>query len=144
MGEAVAIGASIVGLVVPALHGTRLMLNDIERVVNAPDTIKSLKEDLTSLDVTLKSLRNVDESEWESLGDTVVAQVEVAIGTCEQACQTFSSDLQQWTRRSRDGKRSWRDQIKIGFFKERQIEAFSSHLQRCKLTCSSVVATATL
>ena len=144
MAEALSVAAGVTGLVVPALHGIRLLLDDIQKIVDAPTLVESLKQDLTSLDTTLESLKAIKDAVWTTLGDTIATQSKTAISTCKTACETFHSDLQRWTRRSQGGKLSWRDRAKVGFFKEHQIKAISEHLQSCKLTCNNVVGIATL
>lgn len=144
MSDPLTVSASVVGVVVPALHGTRLLLDDIKKIINAPKVIRELKDNLDSLDATLQLLQAIEETEWTLLGDNIAAQSKTTVNTCERACETFRSDLLRWTRRSKDGKLSLKDRARIGFFKESQIKAISQHLQSCKLTCSNVVTMATL
>jgi hypothetical protein len=106
--------------------------------------VESLKEDLRSVDLALKSLQAVHDSEWKSLGGTVADESKVAISSCKRACDTFRADLQRWTRHSEEGKLSWQDRANVGFFKQRQIKSTSEQLQTCKLTINSVVGIATL
>ena len=144
MAEPLSVAASIVGVTVPALHGTRLLLDDLQGIIDAPKAVESLKEDLRSVDLALKSLQAVHDSEWKSLGETVADESKVAIRSCTRACNTFRADLQHWTRHSGEGKLSWKDRANVGFFKQRQIKSTSEQLQTCKLTINLVVGTATL
>ena len=144
MAEPLSVAASIVGVTVPALHGTRLLLDDLQGIIDAPKTVESLKEDLRSVDLALKSLQAVHDSEWKSLGETVADESKVAINSCTTACNTFRADLQRWTRHSEEGKLSWKDRANVGFFKQRQIKSTSEQLQTCKLTINLVVGIATL
>jgi hypothetical protein len=144
MAEPLSVAASIVGVTVPALHGTRLLLDDLQGIIDAPKTVESLKEDLRSVDLALKSLQAVHDSEWKSLGETVADESKVAINSCTRACNTFRADLQRWTRHSEEGKLSWKDRANVGFFKQRQIKSTSEQLQTCKLTINLVVGIATL
>jgi hypothetical protein len=144
MAEPLSVAASIVGVTVPALHGTRLLLDDLQGIIDAPKSVESLKEDLRSVDLALKSLQAVHDSEWKSLGGTVSDESKVVISSCTRACDTFRADLQHWTRHSEEGKLSWQDRANVGFFKQRQIKSTSEQLQACKLTINSVVGIATL
>jgi len=144
MAEPLSVAASIVGVTVPALHGTRLLLDDLHGIIDAPKSVESLKEDLRSVDLALKSLQAVHDSEWKSLGGTVSDESKVVISSCTRACDTFRADLQRWTRHSEEGKLSWQDRANVGFFKQRQIKSTSEQLQTCKLTINSVVGIATL
>ena len=144
MTDPFSIAGSIVSLTVPALHGIRLLLDDLQRLINAPRTVEGLKDDLLSVDMALKSLQAVDDPEWEALGGTVANQSKVAISTCTRACDMLRADLQKWTRHSEDGKLSWQDRANVGFFKQKRIIAMSEQLQTCKTTINSVACIATL
>jgi hypothetical protein len=144
MADALSVAAGIVGVTVPALHATRLLLDDIQSIVNAPKSVESMKEDLHSVDMALQSLQAIGDTEWKSLGGTVASESELAIITCARACDLFRADLQLWTKHSAEGKLSWQDRANVGFFKQRQIKSASEQLQTCKLTINSVVSIATL
>lgn len=144
MTDPLSAAAAVAGLVVPALHGARLLLNDLEKITDAPKAVKGLEEDLASVGASLESLKAIEEPQWYMLGDNVVERSKATIETCATSCDAMRGDLQRWTRRSRDGKLSWRDRAKIGFFKERRVKSMSEQLQSCKLTMSSVVGVATL
>lgn len=144
MADPLSVAASIVGITIPALHGTRLLLDDLQGIIDAPKSVESLKEDLRSVDLALKSLQAVHDSEWKALGATVTNESKVAISSCARACNAFRVDLQRWTRHSGEGKLSWQDRANVGFFKQRQIKSTSDQLQTCKLTINSVVGMATL
>jgi hypothetical protein len=44
MADPLSITASAVGIIVPALHGTRLLLEDLQQLKDAPKTVKRLVE----------------------------------------------------------------------------------------------------
>jgi hypothetical protein len=144
MADPLSVAASIVGVAVPALHGTRLLLDDLQSIIDAPQSVESLKEDLRSVDMALQSLQAIGDPEWKSLGGTVANQSKVAISTCKRVCDKFRADLQHWTRHSGEGQLSWQDRANVGFFKQRRIKSTSEQLQNCKLTLNSVVSIATL
>jgi len=144
MTDPLSVAASIAGIAVPALHGTRLLLDDLQGIIDAPKSVEGLKEDLRSVDMALQSLQAINDPEWKSLGETVANESKVAISTCTRACDMFRAHLQHWTRHSEEGKLSWQDRANVGFFKQRQIKSTSEQLQTCKLTINSVVSIATL
>jgi hypothetical protein len=144
MADPLAVAASVVGITVPALHGTRLLLDDLYRIKDAPEAVKSLKEDILSVDLALNSLQAVEDREWESLGGTIADESKAAITSCIRACAAFRTDLRRWTRHSADGKLSWQDRANVGFFKQRRIKSVSEQLQSCKITLNAVVSIATL
>lgn len=144
MADPVSAAAGFVGIIVPALHGARLLRRDIENLVDAPKAVGSLKEDLRSVDLAIEGLKAVKPAEWESLGQAVVEQSKVAVRTCESACDAFRSDLSRWTKHSEDGKLSLRDRFNVGFFQEQKIKSLSGQLQNCRSTINTAASTATL
>lgn len=144
MAEPLSVAAGIIGIVVPALHGARLLKEDVQKITDAPKVIADLRDDLTALETNLQSIQSIKDEEWTLLGPVVPDNTRNTIESCRQACSSFHGDLQRWTKRSRDGKLSWRDRTNIGFFKERQVRALVGQLQTCKSTFTSVVNVATL
>lgn len=142
MGDPLGTAAGVVGIVVPAMHATRLLLDDIEKIRVAPATVEGLKKELQGVILATESLQVVKPSELESLG--VAKQSLSAIKTCDEACEAFSKDLRRWTKHSEDGKMSWRDRINVGFFQDENIKSLSTRLQTCKTTLILAVSTATL
>jgi hypothetical protein len=69
MADPLSFTSSIVGVTVPALHGIRLLLDDVRRIKDAPSAVQSLKKDISSTDTALKSLQAVKEEEWRLLGE---------------------------------------------------------------------------
>jgi len=144
MADPLSIAASIVGIIVPALHGTRLLLVDLQQLNDAPKTIKRVTDDVQSVLSTLELLKGVEEGDWKSLGQNVAAQSKATISSCTQACNLFRVDLQKWTRHSEDGKLTWLDRANVGFFKKDQAKAMSEQLQSCRLAINLNVGVATL
>jgi hypothetical protein len=144
MADPLSITASVVGITVPALHGIRMLLEDLQQLKEAPKTVKRLLEDVQSVDTSLSLLRGVEDREWDLLGASVVEESKTTISNCTQACNLFRADLQHWTRHSEGGKLAWQDRTSVGFFKQGQIKAISEQLQNCKLSINSVVSIATL
>jgi hypothetical protein len=140
----IGVAASIVGITVPALHGARLLLNDIQQIKGAPKAIVILKNELRSLKMAYDSLKAVEQSDWDSLGDNVADQAKVVVTTCEEACNLFRADLQHWTKHSGDGTLSWQDKLNVGFFKQQRIKALSDQLRNCFSMMNLVVSVATL
>jgi hypothetical protein len=144
MADPLSITAGVVGIIAPALHTTRLLLQDLQELKDAPKTIKRLGEDVQSIDTALKLLQSIEEREWGLLGADVAKQSETTISSSTQACNIFRADLQKWTRHSEDGKLAWLDRANVGFFKKDQVKAMSEQLQSCKLAINLTVSVATL
>lgn len=144
MADPLSITASAVGIIVPALHGTRLLLEDLQQLNDAPKTIKRLVDDVHLVHITLELVKGVGDGDWKSLGRNVAEQSKATISSCTQACNLFRADLQKWTRHSEDGKLTWLDRANVGFFKKDQAKAMSEQLQSCKLAINLIVGVATL
>jgi hypothetical protein len=97
-------------------------VDDLQKLVNAPEAVKLLKEDLLTIDKALSSLKVISSSQWESLGESVVDQATSAMTLCSGSCGRFSTDLSRWTWHSSDGKLSVQDRVMVGFFKQDQIK----------------------
>ena len=144
--EPISIAASSIGVVGPALHCLRQLMDDIQSVVDAPRAIKSLKDDLVAIDNALASLQNITDRQWQQLGDSVIAQSRTAAVSCAESCDNISKAL---ARRLRSGhgigkKLSWKERAVVGFFKQNQLKSMADQLQSCKITLTSVAANATL
>jgi hypothetical protein len=144
MPDPLSITASVMGITVPALHGIRLLLQDLQQLKDAPKTIRGLLEDVHSVETALELLQRVEEKEWAHLGTDIAEGSKTTISSCAQACNYFRSDLQQWTRHSKDGRIAWQDRANVGFLKRDRIRAMSTRLQSCKLALSSLVGIANL
>jgi hypothetical protein len=136
--------ASVVGLIVPAAHAARILLDDINSILGAPETIILIKQDLESLKKTLVALDTIPQVDLDLLGPEVIIEIKSALKLCNQACVKFSADLRRWTTHLDDGKLSWLEKVKVGFFKQKRINALSAQLQNWKLTIDQVVDMATL
>jgi hypothetical protein len=102
MANPLGVAASVVSITVPALHGARLLLGDLKKVKDAPETVQCLKDDVRSVDMELTSLGALKDQDWESLGESVAEESKTTIRV--KACDLFRADLQRWTRHSEDGK----------------------------------------
>lgn len=144
MADPVSITASIIGITAPALHGIRLLLNDVQNIKDAPDAILALEGHLHRVKLALSSLQAIEPREWECLGNNIMDEVESTVLFCTAACDRFRADLQRWTAHCQDGEFSWRDRAKVGFMKQGQIKSMQAHLQTCQIAINTVVSTATL
>jgi len=144
MADPLSVAASVVGLTVPALHGTRILLDDLQKLQDAPKTIGRLADELRSVETALNLLEGVEAREWDMLGTTAAGWSKTTIGSYTHACKLFRVDVQRWTRHSDDGKLAWQDRANVGFFKREQIRAMSEQLQTFKLTINTIVSIANL
>jgi len=144
MAEAVGLAAGIVDIVVPALHGARLLLGDLEKITNVPDAIAKLRKDVASISASWVLLKDIEEPVWLSLGTAVADHSKATLESCEAACDVIRSDLQRWTKHSKGATLSWLDCVQVGFFRDHQLKAHAAHLHAYRLTFNSIVETAAL
>src|SRR5437773_1377424 len=77
--DPLSIASSVVSIVAPTLHCVRLLMDDLQKIVDAPSAVKSLNDDLLTIDAALTSLQAVSNQQWASLGETVMNQSESAM-----------------------------------------------------------------
>ncbi len=63
MANPLSITASIAGIIIPALHNTRLLLGDLQQLNDIPKIIKHLTDDIQSVQTTLELLQGVKEGD---------------------------------------------------------------------------------
>ena len=136
--------SAVVGLIVPALHGARLLYDDLRKIIDAPKAVENLKEDLASVVSNLELLQAIKEAQWAVLGPQVAFQLKDTTSAGLKKCEVLHTQFEGWTKHSRDGKMSWRDKLNVGFLKEDRIKDTREQLQSTKLTLNSIVSIATL
>lgn len=144
MANPLSIGAGMGGIINLALHGSRLLLDNTQSIIDAPKALEALETNLSSMEMALTLLQAVEDIEWELLGDTIAKQSKAAIQTYTITCDLFRTDLQRWTKHSDKGRLSWLDKANVGFFKQRRIKAASIQLQTYQTSINLVASIATL
>jgi hypothetical protein len=144
MGDPLSVTAGVVGIVAPALHVSRLLLNDLKSIKDAPTNIKALTGNIDSLTMALTSVETIDDNEWRSLGPALIDNAKATITSSTATCERFSADVQRWTKRSKDGSLSFLDRSMIGYFKKIHLESMNGEIQTCQTKITSVVSIATL
>jgi hypothetical protein len=144
MGDPFSVTAGVVGIVAPALHISRVLLNDLKSIKDAPDNIKTLTDNIDSLTMALTSVESIDDKEWKSLGPALIDNARATITTSTATCERFNADVQKWTKRSKDGSLSLLDRSMIGFFRQHHLISMSGEIQTCQIKITSVVSIATL
>ncbi|KFY92602.1 hypothetical protein V498_04838 [Pseudogymnoascus sp. VKM F-4517 (FW-2822)] len=93
MSDPLSITASVVGITVAALHSTRLLLEDLQQLKDAPKTVKRLVEEVHSINIALKLVQDMEDREWEHLEDGKLAWKDrVNVGFFKQAQIKAMSD----------------------------------------------------
>ncbi len=100
------ITVGVVGVVAPAAHCVRLLLDDLRRIKDAPDEVKTLTGELDTINGILESLDKLPKEQWESLGETIPTLTEKASKLCGDSCTKFRDDLRRWTQHGCHGEGS--------------------------------------
>lgn len=144
MADPFSIVAGVAGIVAPAVHSTRVLLDVIQEISDAPAVVIGLKEDIQLVRATLESLQAVSESQWATLNSAVIEHSKTTIRICSESCDRFTANLENWTRRSGNDKLSFQDRATVGFLKQRQIKSMSEQLQKHRSVLKLVIGAATL
>ncbi|OTA82916.1 hypothetical protein M434DRAFT_84320 [Hypoxylon sp. CO27-5] len=144
MGDPFSIAAGVVGILAPTVHYTRVLLDDLQNIFDAPEVVEDLKGDLRSVHLTLESLRAVKEAEWAAASPSTLEQSKMIITSCKDSCTKLKADLDRWTRHSSSGRLSWQDRAIVGFWKQSRIKSMSKQLQKYQIALNLVASTATL
>lgn len=138
------ISVGIIGVIAPTLSGVQLLYTELQKIVEAPNVVERLRDDLKSITASLVSIKQIEDKVWHSLGPTVLDQSRDAIESCQTACSRIRSNLQKWTKHSPGDKLSMRDRMTIGFFGEQQLKSLSAQIESHNGIFSRVVETAAL
>ncbi|KAL1839511.1 hypothetical protein VTJ49DRAFT_1449 [Mycothermus thermophilus] len=140
MADPLSIASGVVGI----LSTVQTLLSDFDNIINAPKTLQSLKTRLKQLDQALASLQSVKDEEWQSLGDSVVAQSRTALESCEKTCNQLRTTLDRWTRRTGKGELKLLDRFLFGYFRQPQVKSINDELSQALAEITALAATANL
>lgn len=133
----------IFGIAVPALHGVRLLMQDIENIKDAPQTIKDVHRQLELLQLSIESLYGIEPEQWEGLGQAVVDQSRATLQSCDNICNDLRRRIRNWTK-SRNGELTWREKVVFGCFKDHKIAVERNTLKCCRAELNMTINMATL
>ena len=142
------VGSAIIGVVAVGLHATHLLIEDIERIKDVPETLAAVRQDLQNIEAVLQSLSTaLSAQDLGSIDSRQLIQdvrVESAVQACNERCVAFRGTLKKLTTHSTDTDLSRRDQFRIGMFGTKKIDSFRRQLQICKGTLDTALHTANL
>ena len=106
MADPLSFTASIAAVTVPAMHDIRLLLDDLQRIADAPKTVKDLEDDIRSADRAATLLQAMKDSEWEPLGRAVADGTKSAptsnVGRATLEMESYCGAIEQiWTSSSK-------------------------------------------
>ena len=136
--------ARMAGIVAPALHASRLLLDHLRQIKDAPEIIMTLIETVDSLTMALASVESIQESEWSSLVPAMIGLAKSPITHSTAACVRFREQFLLGASRFQDGSLRFSYQSEIGFFKEIQLQSLTRELRTWQAIITSAVSIATV
>lgn len=144
MTDPLSVAAGVTGFITFALHGIRVLLEDLDQIKQAPENVLALREELRSVQRSITSLSSISHNDWNSIDSNITAEAESVIESCGQTCETFRGRIEHWTRHSSGDKLSVLDRPHIGFFKSSEMKSMQGKLQAFKISIVCVASLATL
>lgn len=116
-------------------------------MAEAKDLMHDLATDLDNIQRPLAALEGLDVADEEAfpaaIGDLKNTGIAEAVNSCGSACETFSKNLQKWTKHSA-AKSSFRDRFLVGVWNKEKFATFRTRVQSCQATVQLAVASAQL
>lgn len=144
MTDPLSVVAGATGFITFALHGIRVLWQDLDNIKQAPENILSLKDELRSVERVISSLESIGDDDWKHVNANVVTEVKWNVESCTRTCEMFRLKVQHWTRHSTGEKLSLIDRPHIGFFRSSEIKSMHGKLQAYKTSISCVTSVGTL
>ncbi|KAJ5226237.1 hypothetical protein N7468_007462 [Penicillium chermesinum] len=132
MTDPLSVAAGVTGFVTFALHGIRVLLEDLDKIKEAPNNVLELKDELKSVERVVASLESIDDEDWNNMDTNIAVDAKTLIESCTKTCEAFRIKVQHWTRHSLGDKLSVLDRPFIGFFKSSEIDSMQRKLQAYK------------
>jgi hypothetical protein len=118
MADPLSITASVVAVAGLAYSSSKVLYELISTIRDAPSIFRDLNQDLTTLSHILTALRTKLPDRNATRGEAQLACLAAAEQTlqgCDLACRAFKEKIDGLTIHSQDGKRSFRDGLKLKF-----------------------------
>ncbi|KAH7381969.1 hypothetical protein BKA64DRAFT_217536 [Cadophora sp. MPI-SDFR-AT-0126] len=118
MADPLSVTASVVAVAGFAYSSSKSLYDLICTIRDAPQIFLDLNQSLSALSQTLDSLQRNLDGRNARLSKSQIACLQQAKPTlegCNLACQEFKMKLEELTSHSKDGRRSFRDSLKLSF-----------------------------
>jgi hypothetical protein len=137
--------ASVIAVAGFAWTSSKALYDVVDGLVDAPQAIDNIKNDLVAVQAVLKSLTQVLDDKQSTTLDPVLRQIgiDVALRGCSAVCDDFTATIAKYTTHSTETKFSKRDRLMVTFRKSK-ITTFTERLHICKETINLALTSATL
>lgn len=131
--------ANVINVVVSILHDTSFFLNDLQKLKNASKTVKRLKKNEHSVEITFTIFQFVKDRKWQSFDTIIIKKSKTMINICTKACDQFRVNFQHWTKHSKNEKLTMKNRANVKFLKQKQIKTMSKQFWNCKFIINFIV-----
>jgi hypothetical protein len=118
MTDPISVTASIIAVAGLAYSSSKALYDLISTIQDAPQVFQDLNQYIAALGQILEALKTNLDGRGTRLSKGQIACLQEAIPTlegCDLACKDFKTKMEGLTTHSQDGRRSFRDSIKLHF-----------------------------
>jgi hypothetical protein len=118
MADPLSVTASVIAVAGCAYSSSKSLYDLISTIRDAPQIFLDLNQSLSALSQILNSLQKKLDGHGAMLSKSQVAclrQAKPTLEGCDLACKEFKIKMEELTSHSKDGRRSFRDSVKLSF-----------------------------
>lgn len=118
MTDPLSVTASVIAVAGLAYSSSKAVYELISTVKDAPQTLRDLTENIKGLSQVLDTVAQSHYLRTTELSNSQLAclqHAKPALEGCEAACKAFKTKMERLTTHSQDGRRSFRDGLKLSF-----------------------------
>lgn len=135
MTDPLSITAGIIAVAGLAYSSSQALYELISTIQNAPQMFQELNQYIAALSQTLEALKTNLDGRGMRLSESQIAclqETKPTLEGCDLACKDFKAKMEGLTMHSNDGRRSFRDSVKLHFQnkKHRRLSDEASWLER--------------
>jgi hypothetical protein len=118
MVDPLSVTAGVIAVAGLAYSSSKALYDLISTIRDAPQVFQDLNQYIEALNQILKALKTNLDGRGARLSESQIACLQEAKPTlegCDLACKDFKTKIEGLTAHSQDGRRSFRDSIKLNF-----------------------------
>ena len=146
MTDPLSITASVVAVAGLAYSSSKVLYELISTIRDAPSVFQDLNQDISTLSHILNALKTNLSDRGATKGEAQLAcftAMEQTLQGCDLACRAFKEKVHDLTIHSQDGKRSFRDGVKLKF-QSKSIDYFHAKVNSWKASLALALDVALL
>ena len=118
MTDPLSVSAGVIAVAGLAYSSSKALYELISTIRDAPQVFQNLNQYIAALSQTLNALKTNVDGRGAKLSVSQIAylqEVKPTLEGCDLACKDFKTKIERLTVHSQDGRRSFRDGIKLNF-----------------------------